>query len=204
MKLMKLEASRSDQKPSSSLYWVCFSILLLTLGAASGCSGQLYRVGSAPKVSAPEFSSDSSGTENGLVIAAHKLTGDELMGQFDANLLLAGVIVVDVRGRNNEGIAQFLTFDLRDDAGVIFQRLEPKKALKMVMKYYGNRLYAQAAYQHTLSQYESLALPQSFLLEASAERRGFLFFATRTDTAALGSLQLVTTGRGTSFKTALP
>ena len=167
--------------------WLCLTIFALSLG---GCGGQLYRVAAPPKVAAPVL---PEGTE-ALAVAARMLTGDELLAQFEANLLLAGVVVVDARAANRGNASHTLVLALRDEAGTVFKPLLPKQALQRVMKFYGNRLYAKAAYQNTLAQYEALAWPLTLNLEPQAERRGFLFFATTTDATTLRGLRLTAEG----------
>jgi hypothetical protein len=168
----------------TKLIWI-FALLLL-----SGCGGQLYRVAAPPKVASPELPTNAEG----LTIAARLLTSDELMEQFDANLLLASIVVVDVRAFNRGNVAKSVTLALRDDANRVFKPLLPKQALQQVMNFYGNRLYAKAAYQNTLEQYEKLALPFQLDLIEQAEKRGFLYFATKADATTLRGLQLVTQG----------
>ena len=163
---------------------------MMALSLLNGCGGQLYRVAAPPKVAAPVLTDEAKG----FVTAARLLTSDELMEQFDANLLLAGVLVVDIRAANRSEAAQSAVFALRDAAGTTLKPLLPKQALQQVMKFYGNRLYAKAAYQHTLGQYETLALPLNLTLSAQAEKRGFLYFATTADATTLRGLQLTTEG----------
>ena len=167
--------------------WLCLTIFALSLG---GCGGQLYRVATPPKVAAPALPEDAQA----LAVAARVLTGDELLAQFEANLLLAGVVVVDARAANRGNASTTLAMSLRDEAGTVFKPLLPKQALQRVMKFYGNRLYAKAAYQNTLAQYEALAWPPSLNLGPQAERRGFLFFTTTADATTLRGLRLTAEG----------
>ena len=182
--LAGLSALYADNARMKWLIGFCAVLSLL-----SGCGGQLYRVAPAPKVAIPTPSAE------GLAMNARLLTGDELLEQFDANLLLAGVIVVDARVVNRTAAAQTMGFALQDSAGASLKPLLPKQALQRVMKFYGNLLYAQAAYANTLARYESLAWPLSSTLEPQAEKRGFLFFATTTDATALGGLRLTAAGQ---------
>jgi hypothetical protein len=175
----------SKAKRLRSIWFYSFALLLL-----SGCGGQLYRVAAPPKVAPPALPTDAQG----LTMAARMLTSDELMEQFDANLLLAGVIVIDVRAANRGNVAKSVTLALRDDANTVFKPLLPKQALQQVMKFYGNLLYAKAAYQNTLEKYEQLACPFRLDLIEQAERRGFLYFSTKADATTLRGLQLITQG----------
>ncbi len=182
--LAGLSALYADNAPMKWLIGFCVALLLF-----SGCGGQLYRVAPAPKVATPGPSGE------GLAMTARLLTGDELLEQFDANLLLAGVIVVDARVVNRTAAAQTMEFALQDSAGASLKPLLPKQALQRLMKFYGNLLYAKAAYANTLAQYESLAWPLSFTLEPQADKHGFLFFATTTDATALRGLRLTAAGQ---------
>jgi hypothetical protein len=163
----------------------CFALLLF-----SGCSGQLYRVATTPKAAAPALSDEAKD----VVLAARWLTGDELLEQFDANLLLAGVVVVDVRIANRTANPQTVNFVLQDTAGTSLKPLLPKQALQRVMKFYGNLLFAKAAYANTLMQYEGLGCPATFTLESQAERRGFLYFALATEATNLHGWRLMMAG----------
>ena len=174
--LLRLLAGLSTAHADNALMkWLIGFCALLSL--FSGCSGQLYRVAPASKVSVPASNNEAKD----LALAARLLTGDELLEQFDANLLLAGVIVVDARIANHTAAAQTVAFALQESSGTLLKPLLPKQVLQRVMKFYGNLLYAKAAYANTLAQYETLACPLSFTLEPQAERRGFLFFAAATD-----------------------
>ncbi|NOT60954.1 MAG: hypothetical protein HOP19_12115 [Acidobacteria bacterium] len=158
----------------------------------SGCSGQLYRVAPTPKVAAPVLPNEAKD----VALAARLLTSDELLEQFDANLLLAGVVVVDVRIANRTAAAQPVAFALQDATGALLKPLSPKQALQRVMKFYGNLLFAQAAYANTLAQYEGLACLTTFSLEPQAERRGFLYFAATTNAAKTNEAKDDTNLRG--------
>lgn len=159
----------------------------------SACSGQLYKVATPPKIAPPSLAAAATG----LSAAARAINSDEAMEQFDANLLLAGLVAVDVRLANRAAApTQFalLRPELHDSSNTLFKLLTPKLALKRVMRYYGNRLYAKAAYAQTLASYEALALPLTATLAQEEERRGFLFFETKADATTLNGLTLTLNG----------
>lgn len=172
-----------------------FFIPALACLVLSACSGQLYKV-VTPSINAPPLVTDT----NGLSVAAKALNGDEGLEQFDANLLLAGLVAVNVRLTNPtlEPVQlSLLRPELHDSGNTLFKLLTPKQALKRVMSYYGNRLYAKAAYAQTLADYEALALPLTATLAPQEERRGFLFFQTKADATALTGLTLTLNGLST-------
>ncbi len=159
----------------------------------SGCGGQLYKVAAPPKTAPPTLAP----AENGLLAAAKALTGDEAMEQFEANLLLASLVAVDVRLVNQTAEPIQLgtsRWELRDGGGTSFKILTPKQALARVMGYYGKRIYSPVGYQQTLEKYETLALPLSFTLAPREERRGFLFFETKYEATGVSGLTLTIAG----------
>lgn len=157
--------------------------------ALSACSGQLYKVATPPKSAPPALATDAQG----LSVAAKVLNGDEGLAQFDANLSLAGIVAVNVSLTNPTAEpVQFslLRPELHDSGNTLFKLLTPKQALKRVMRYYGNRLYAKAAYAQTLADYEALGLPLTATLAPQEDRHGFLFFETKADATTLTGLTL--------------
>lgn len=161
--------------------------------ALSACGGQLYKVATPVKSPSPPLAAEAAG----LRVAAKALNGDEGLEQFDANLLLAGLVAVDVRLANRATEAVPLALlrpELHDSGNALFKLLTPKQALKRVMRYYGNRLYAKAAYAQTLADYEALGLPLTVTLASQEERRGFLFFETKADATTLNGLTLTLNG----------
>ena len=168
-------------------------VSMFALLALSACSGQLYKVATPPQSPPPPLTADVTG----LSAAAKTINGDEAMKQFDANLLLAGLVAVDVRLANHTAEPVQFTLlrpALHDSGNALFKLLTPKQALKRVMRYYGNRLYAKAAYAQTLADYEALALPLTATLAPQEERRGFLFFETKADATTLTGLTLALNG----------
>lgn len=188
-----------NEMTNSTGKFCLFALFLLTLSA---CGGQLYKVATPAKVAPPPLTA----AENELSVAAKVLTGDESLAQFDANLLLAGIVAVDVRLANRTVAAiplNTLRWDLNDGGKTLFKLLPPKKALKRVMGFYGNTVYRPDAYQSTYDSYERLALPLATSLEANAEVRGFLFFESKYEATGLTGLTLSVSGPGTPLQVKL-
>jgi hypothetical protein len=164
---------------------------LLTVLAA--CGGRLYKVAPLPASAPPEISMG----KGGLDVGAAALDGERSYDRFEANLPLAGVIAVDVRLVNNSEatiMTNSLRFELRDPSGAELKRIAPKKALSAVMKYYGDKFYAKAAYRRTLEDYESVALKKGGAIEPEREIRGIVFFQTKRETAGVDGLILSVAG----------
>lgn len=107
---------------------------------------------------------------------------------------------MDVRllNRTSEAInAHALRFELRGTNGKTLKPLTPKKALKRVMKFYGNGFYRMDARQNTIESYEATALPLDSAIAPQEERRGLLFFETQRNTTDLSGLTLFVAGTKT-------
>jgi hypothetical protein len=158
----------------------------------AGCGGQLYKVAPLPVKAPPAITSSNTG---GLNLGARVLEGDQSVEQFEANLLLAGVIPIDVKIVNQSSgsiSAKELKFELNDEKE--FKQIQPKKALNKVMDYYGDSFYRLDARKRTQESYEAIALKLQGTIEPGEFRRGFIFF--ETDLKKIGGLTLSVTGAG--------
>jgi hypothetical protein len=164
------------------------------LPVVAACGGRLYKVAPLPSSAPPEISTSKG---SGLDIGAVALDGERSYQRFEANLPLAGVIAVDVRMVNRSEapiMSDSLRFELRNASGAPLKRLTPKKALGVVMKYYGDRFYAKVAYRRTLEDYESVAIKHGAAIEPEAELRGIVFFQTPRETTNVDGFVLSVAG----------
>jgi hypothetical protein len=173
-----------------------YLMLCLGLLALGGCTGPTFKVAPLPKAPPADAATGAAGN---LEVSAAALTDDErALEQFDANLRLAGVSAVEVQLRNRAAEAfqaAALRFELRDAAGTTYRRLEPKKALQQLMKYYGKSVYLKESHRQTQERFDGLALAAT-ALAPQEERRGFLFFEAKRkeDAAKLSGLTLHISG----------
>ncbi len=158
------------------------------------CSIPLYKVAPIPQNTPIEAGQTS--TANSLEITASALLEDDKsFERFEANLPLAGIVVVDLKLLNRASAAtKSLTFELQDASGKKFPLLDAKKELKQVLKFEGVRLYPIEGKQETLDQLQSIALPKKLTLSAQEARRGVLFFHAKQDVAQLKGLILLVKG----------
>jgi hypothetical protein len=173
------------------------------LPVLAACGGRLYKVAPLPASAPPEISTAKSG---GLDIGAVALDGEQSYERFEANLPLAGVIAVDVRMINKSEstiMTNSLKFELRNASGAALKQIAPKKALGVVMKYYGDKFYAKIAYRRTLEDYESVSLKQRASIEPEAEIRGIVFFQTKRETTSVDGLILSVAGLTTPMNVRL-
>jgi hypothetical protein len=179
------------------IYLLC-GLWFLTL---SGC-GAPFKVAPLPKTPSSDLAAEAASAS--LSLSAALLKDEERsFAQFDANLPMAGIIAVEVQltNRASEPLAgRALKFELRDAAGTSYKRLEPKKALERLMKFYGKSSYVKDSYRQTREGFDALALPLVAPLASQAERRGFLFFESTRDVASLTGLTLSVVGGSTPIK----
>ena len=167
---------------------------IVWLSLCGACSVPLYKVaplpGNTPTVAGATI------TANSLDVSASALLDDDIsFERFEANLPLAGILVVDVKLLNRAAVStKSLTFALQDASGKTFSVLDAKKELKQVMKFEGVRLYAKIGRQETLELLQSIALPKKLVLAAQEEKRGVLFFHAKQDLAQLKGLVLLVKG----------
>jgi hypothetical protein len=66
---------------------------------------------------------------------------------------------------------------LLEGTGQPCAELLPERALRRVMKFYGNRVYQIESHRVTVESYRRIALSRLGELEVGEERRGILFYA---------------------------
>lgn len=163
-------------------------VMILPLLALIGCGGRLYNVSPLPSDTTVDLPATG---DNALIVGAEILGGDETLERFDANLPLAGVIAVEVQLANRMATAvntNSLKFELRDESGKGLKRLDPKKALKRVMKYYGNGFYRLDARQQTIESYEGVSLPPNTSIAPQQQLGGFVFYETQFNRTSVSGL----------------
>jgi hypothetical protein len=161
---------------------------------SGGCGGQLFKVAPLPASRPTEIMTSNP---NGLDIGAVALDGDQSIVQFEANLLMAGVIAVDVRiiNRSQETFdVNKLQFELSTGGGRKFKQISSRKALSKVIKSEGNSFYTIEARRKTRADYESIAFKSTGDLAPQEERRGFLFFEMKEKRDDPGNLILSVNG----------
>lgn len=173
----------------NSKYWCFFAVFLFL----SACQGPLYNVAPIPQAS-PIESGKSASNNVVEVTAAALLDDDQVFERFDANLVLAGIIVVDVNIVNRSSESFNLKFELHDADGKNFSQLEAKKSLDRVIKFEGIRAYSRLGKQESLEQLEAIAIPKKITLPAQQQKRGVLFFNARRDASQLRGLRLTVKG----------
>ncbi len=170
-------------------FW-CFFAAFLFLNA---CQGSLYKIAPIPQALPVESGKSASNNVVELTAAA-LLDEDKVYERFEANLVLAGIVAIDVKlvNRSNQTINP--KFELRDAEGRNFSQLESKKNLDRVMNFEGVRAYSKLGKQQTLEQLEAIAIPKKISLSSQQQKRGVLFFNAKRDAAQVQGLRLTVKG----------
>lgn len=176
-----------------------FALALALALACAGCAGKPFNVKVVPRAE-PDAISPPSTAGPLAVRAAAVWDEDWLLENFDANLILAGVLPVRVELENagREPVAaKKLDVAVADAGGRELKRLDAGKARNAIEKYYeltvrsktGDKLYKQ--------DFAANALDLRAPLAPGERRQGFLFFALPPDAGGRVPLRLaVSSGRG--------
>ena len=117
---------------------------------------------------------------------------DFLYDNFDANLISAGVIPVRVRLTNASTetmVGKDSRFEL-EAQNKRYKAVEPKKAFKRLISYYGVSLYSKSGYRESLEAFGSHSLDLATPLPAGESRQGLVFFLVPVESARQTGLTL--------------
>lgn len=169
------------------------TLVLVLLGAAVGC-GKPFNVKTQPNLPPPNYA--ASATSNNMSIQAQVLTDENaLYDNFDANLILAGILPVRVNltnaGTQNVDLKK-ARFEIRAD-GRSYKQVDGRKAFKRLISYYELSTFNKSGYNDSLQDFSAFALDFKAPLEAGQSRHGLLFFAMPESSARGTGLTLVVT-----------
>jgi hypothetical protein len=144
----------------------------------------------APAAAAAQFGDAS--------LRAHAIEDEDLLfDTFDANLIQAGLIPVNLSA-TNQGLEPVsfdrVRFELRDSTGSKYQRLNARKAYKRLISYYEISTYNKRGYRSSLEEFCRYEFDAGTL--AAGERRTGLLFFSSGRAPATGPLVLTVKARG--------
>lgn len=167
--------SRFNLKKLFVLYGSLFALLLMLV---SGCRTEPFSI--APRVDLPPENFPHVTETTTVQISALPIREeDESFRRFDSNLLLAGVMPVQIRIDNQRGdpfSTKSLKFRLFDAQGREWQRMPPKKASAEQMKFYEIRNYSVQGYKNYQEKFMKLCFPADTILPAPSSTQGIIFF----------------------------
>ncbi|HXG65079.1 MAG TPA: hypothetical protein VNO70_08215 [Blastocatellia bacterium] len=158
----------------------------------AGCGGKPFNV--RPQPTMPPASYKAQAQAGSLTIQAEAvLNEDYLYDNFDANLILAGVLPVRVRLTNTGSEPVELKrarFTVASSAGREFKQIDAKKAFERLMSYYGVSVYSKSGYKESRQDFTTYALDLKPPLPPGESRYGVLFFETPVESSLDASLTL--------------
>jgi hypothetical protein len=160
------------------------------LVCAVGC-GRPFDVKTATRPAPANY--NSKATLDSISVEAQAVTDEDfLYDNFDANLISAGVIPVRVRLTNSSTeslVEKDARFEL-EAQNKRYKAVEPKKAFKRLISYYGISAYSKSGYRESLDAFGSHALDLASPLPAGESRQGLVFFLVPVDSARQTGLTL--------------
>jgi hypothetical protein len=131
-----------------------------------------------------------------LTVEATAITDeDALMQLFNANLMLARILVLRLmlknQGHQSVNIHD-LRLNLRDARDHKFEFLKPRKAVRALYDYYEIGTYRIAAREAVEADFEREALPMEAEVGTGEERQGLVFFRIPEEVDNLGPLDDLT------------
>jgi len=156
-----------------------------------GC-GRPFNVKTATVPAAASYASKAM--VDSVSVEAQAVTDEDfLYDNFDANLISAGVIPVRVRLTNastESRVGKDARFEL-EAQNKRYKAVEPKKAFKRLISYYGVSLYSKSGYRESLGAFGSHSLDLATPLPAGESRQGLVFFLVPSDSARQTGLTLL-------------
>jgi hypothetical protein len=152
--------------------------LAIAMATSLACAGKPFNVKTVPRV---EPEAIGPGTRSaGLSVRAEAIWDEDwLLENFDANLILAGVLPVRVDIENPGAgpmAIEKLKLDVTGADGSRFKHLAPKKAMKAIEGYYGLTVRSKTGDKLYKADFITNALDLEAALAPGEHRQGFVFF----------------------------
>ena len=165
----------------------------LTLLVLAGCGGKPFNVKS--DVVLPALAGAAVGEAGGVRMQAAAV-GDEdyLLATFDANLILAGVLPVNLTVTNQTAAPLDLRkarFEVRSTDGHVYKVADSKRAFARLIKYYGISTYNKSGYKKSREDFAAYAFDTAKPLPMGESRQGMLFFVVPDGVIRAAGLKLI-------------
>jgi hypothetical protein len=159
---------------SNLIYLFLLSLLLLC-----GCgNAKLFKIAPRTQVE-PEKLCCQTVTADVLIAAEPLIDEDKMLATFDGNMMLSGVLPVQVLIENRSSTPidlRHAQFTIVDSRGRQHKELDSKHALDKMIKYYGINYQRQGALKATLEDLGSVSLTHQSNLGVADRNQGFLYF----------------------------
>ncbi|HJQ22386.1 MAG TPA: hypothetical protein VKA60_00630 [Blastocatellia bacterium] len=119
---------------------------------------------------------------------------DYLLATFDANLILAGVLPVNLAVANQTAAPIDLRkarFAVRSPDGHVYKAADAKHAFARLIKYYGISTYNKSGYKKSREDFAAYAFDTAKPLAMGESRQGMLFFIVPDGVTGAAGLKLI-------------
>jgi hypothetical protein len=144
----------------------------------AGCVGKPFDV--KTQVTLPALAGAPLVESRGIRLQAAAVRDEDyLVATFDANLIMAGILPVNVTIANQTAQPLDLhkaRFELRGSEGKAYHAADAKHTFKRLINYYEISTYTKAAYKHSQEDFAAYALDTARPLAMGESRQGMLFF----------------------------
>ena len=159
----------------------------------AGCGGKPFDV--KTQVALPAMADAPVAEAPGLRMQAAAVRDEDfLLTTFDANLILAGILPVNITITNRTAQPLDLRkarFTVRATDGHSYKAAEAKSAFKRLIKYYEISTYSKPDYKKSLEDFAAYALDLSRPLAMGESRQGMLFFIVPDTVIRAQGLKLI-------------
>jgi hypothetical protein len=174
---------------------IVFILLLLT-----GCGGKPFNV--KTEVTLPVIAGAPLVESQAVRLQAAVVRDEDyLLSTFDANLILAGVLPVNVTLMNRGAQTLDLRkagFRVRAPDGHTYKAADASRAYKRLIAYYGISTYSKGAYKQSREDFAAYALDLTKPLAMGESRQGMLFFILPDGAIQAAGLNLIGVRLGAS------
>ncbi|MFL6216076.1 MAG: hypothetical protein ACJ74J_19490 [Blastocatellia bacterium] len=168
-------------------------LIVFILFLLAGCGSKPFNV--KTEVTLPAIASAPAVESQGVRLQAAVVRDEDyLLSTFDANLILAGVLPVNVTMTNSSAQPLDLHkagFEVRTPNGHSYKAADASRAYKQLIKYYGISTYSKGAYKQSREDFAAYALDQSKPLAMGERRQGMLFFILPDQAIQAAGLNLI-------------
>lgn len=172
---------------------IVFAAVCLIAMLLAGCSGKPFNV--KTQVALPALATAPAAESPGLRLQAAIVRDEDLLLEtFDANLILAGVLPVNLMITNRTAQPLDLRkarFAVRTADGHAYKAADAKRAFKRLIKYYEISTYSKPDYAQSQEDFASYALDINRPLAMGESRQGMLFFIVPDHVIQASGLKLM-------------
>jgi hypothetical protein len=180
-----------------------FALALVIVALSAGCGGKPFEVREKPfnvreGATVPPLTLSARAEFGAVTVQAEAVTDEDfLYDTFDANLILAGILPVELMITNSGQEPLDLRkarFEIRAQAGPSFKSADAKRAFKRLLSYYEISTYSKSGFKKSQEDFFSYSLDAAKLFAPGETREGMVFFLVPGEVARGMGITLIASG----------